>query len=206
MMVRWLAGLLALALVIVPAYPQDKKDSEKPAPAKSKAKKPIALVGYKAEMLRGFTLYISDESQKHLDDANYELKPMDVLDRELAGIERVMLPKMLALLRTVKIFVEWDQPESHQTGGLIVARYWFDGAQGLSMLRSGKDARKANNVEILNMKFLTEKWQPGKNRDQIVILHELSHAVQFHLLAAFEPAVKAAYRQAMDRGLYDNVK
>ena len=206
MMERWLAGLLALAFVLNCASAQEKKEGEKPAPAKGKGKTPIPLVGYKAEVLRGFTLYISEESQKHLNDADFELKPMEVLDRELAGIERVMLPKMLALLRTVKIFVEWDLPESRISGGLVVARYWYDGMMGLSMLRSGKDARKANNVEILNMKFLTEKWQPGKDRDQIVILHELSHAVQFHLLAAYEPALKAAYKQAMDRGLYDNVK
>ena len=45
---------------------------------------------------------------------------------------------------------------------------------------------------------------PG--HDQIVLLHELSHAVHGHLIGHDNPAVLAAYKQAMDRGLYDKVK
>jgi hypothetical protein len=97
MKLRWLTGLLALALAVGAAAGQEKKDSEKPA-TKGKTKAPVPLIGYKAEMVRGFTLYVSDESKSHLDDEKYDLKPREVLDKELAGIERVMPPKMLALL------------------------------------------------------------------------------------------------------------
>ena len=209
---RWLTGLLALGFAVGVAAGQDKTAPDKPAADKpaekpKKTKPPLQLAGYTAKVVRGFTLYISDESKTHLEDEQYELKPLEVLDKELAGIERVMLPKMVTLLKTVKIFVEWDMPESHpQGGGTIVARYFYDSAGGLAMAQSGKDWRKANNIEILNTKYLTEKWQPGKSRDQIVLLHELSHAVEAHLLQAYVPALKAAFQQAMDRGLYANVK
>src|SRR5262249_49541767 len=59
---------------------------------------------------------------------------------------------------------------------------------------------------ILNMRHLTEKWQPDKHRDQIVILHELSHAVHSHLLGNNNPTIKGAFSQAIERGLYLNVK
>jgi hypothetical protein len=198
MTVRCLTGLLALAVALSGAAAQEKKAG--------KPKAPVALAGYKGELIHGFHVYFSDETQKHLDDPQYQLKPHDVIDKELAGIERVMTSKALALLRTVVVFVEWDQPESKVAGGVAVARYWYDGSRGVSMARSGLDPRKANNIEVLNMKYLTEKWQPGKANDQIVLLHELSHAVHGHLIGHDNPAVLAAYKQAMDRGLYDKVK
>lgn len=209
MRLRWLTGLFALAIATGPLTAQEKKPSEKPASSKDKPSIPAhAVPGYTVKKLRGFHLLVSDETKGHLDDAKYDLKPMDVLDKELTGIERVMPSQMLKLLKTIAIFVEWDDPESKSADGkgVVVARYWYDSGNGLGMLKNGRNPLKANNIEILNMRHLTEKWQPDKHRDQIIILHELSHAVHFHLLGNNNVAIKTVYNQAMERGLYDNVK
>src|SRR5262249_7656867 len=60
--------------------------------------------------------------------------------------------------------------------------------------------------EILNMCHLTEKWQPEKNSDQIILLHEMCHAIHSHILGNENQYVKASFAQAMDRGLYAEVK
>jgi hypothetical protein len=180
-------------------------------PSKKKAEKPRipanAIPGYTVKKLEGFHLLVSDETAKHFDD-KLERKPMDVLELELKGICRVMPPRMLKVLQTVAVFVEWDDPEARPAGtnGVVVARYWYDSGNGLGMLRGGRNPLKANNIEVLSMKYLTEKWQPGKTNEQIIILHELSHAVHNHLVGGRNPAVQAAYRQAMDRSLYEQVK
>lgn len=182
---------------------------EKPSGKKSdKPRIPAnAVPGYTVKKLEGFHLLISDETTKHLDD-KYERKPIDVLQLELKGIARVVTPRMLKVLQTIAIFVEWDDPESHPPGtdGTIVARYWYDSGNGAGMFRNGRNPLKANNVEILSMKYLTGKWQPGKTNEQIILLHEVSHAVHNHLVGGRNPGVQAAFRQAMDRGLYDEVK
>jgi hypothetical protein len=74
------------------------------------------------------------------------------------------------------------------------------------MAMQGRPAYKANNIEILNMRHLTEKWQPGKPSEQIVLLHEMCHAVHSHILGNKNPIIMAAYNQAMDRQLYQDVK
>jgi hypothetical protein len=71
------------------------------------------------------------------------------------------------------------------------------------MLAEGKHPLKANNVTILRMLSLTLEHQPGHDSGRCVILHEMAHAVHHQLLGPGNRAVAAAYRQAMERGLYD---
>lgn len=185
--------------------------AQEKTPAKKKSNKSLipekAVPGYTVKKLEGFHLLISDETTRHLDD-QYERKPMEVLEMELKGIARVVTSRQLKILQTIAIFVEWDDPEAHpaNTGGVVVARYWYDSGNGIGMFREGRNPLKANNVEILTMKFLTEKWQPGKSNEQLILLHEVSHAIHNHLVGGRNPIVQAAYQQAMDRKLYDEVK
>src|SRR5215203_5213160 len=99
---RWLIGTLALLLVgFGVSFGQDKKGSDKTSdkPATGKADKPripaSAVPGYTVKKVRGFHLLISDETTGHESDEKYQLKPSEVLDRELAGVERVMPSRML---------------------------------------------------------------------------------------------------------------
>src|SRR5262249_37119699 len=77
------------------------------------------------------------------------------------------------------------------------------GDRALWSLRNDKHPLKANNVEIISLKSLTREHQPGVKQERCVILHELSHAVHLHLMTRFDADIKAAYRQALERGLYD---
>jgi hypothetical protein len=185
------------------------RPDDKPAKPPKKPPREIKVPGYTSKQLEGFTVLISDETKSHLEDEEFERKPLDVLQLELIGISRVMQPRMLKALQTIAIFVEWDDPESKPKdggGGVIVARYWYDPGRGMGMAMGGRNPLKANNIEILNMKHLTGKWQPGKSSEQIILLHEMCHAVHSQLLGSDNPLIKAAYNQAMERHLYDNVK
>jgi hypothetical protein len=53
------------------------------------------------------------------------------------------------------------------------------------------------------MKTLTAEHQPKTDSGRCVLLHEIAHAVHDNLLGWENPLVKAAYRQAMERKLYD---
>lgn len=204
---RWFTPILALAFFLTPALADDKPKDDKPKTGSPK--KLLQLDGYNTHMIEGFTVFVSNESTRHFDEDKYKRKPMEVLELELKGICRVMPPKMLKILQTVKVFVEWEDPESKPKDGrpgIVVARYWYDSGRGLGMAQSGRDPRKANNIEILTMRHLTEKWQPGRTSEQIILLHELCHAVHSHLLGNDNQLVKATYQAASDRGLYNQVK
>ncbi len=200
---RLLLPVCALFLAATPLLAQSKPKSSKKPPA------PLAIPGYTVREMEGFTLYVSEQTKEHENDGEFERKPMEVLELELKGISHLMQPKMLTVLQTIKVFVEWDDPESKPKdggSGVVVARYWYDAGRGIGMLKAGRSPYKANNIEILNMKFLTGKWQPGKTSDQIILLHEMCHAIHAHILKNDNPIVKAAYNQAMERGLYQSVK
>jgi hypothetical protein len=62
-----------------------------------------------------------------------------------------------------------------------------------------------NNVEVMSLKTLTGLHQPGKDKDQIILLHELCHTVHHVFLGGENRDVMAAYRSAMDRKLYQDV-
>jgi hypothetical protein len=47
--------------------------------------------------------------------------------------------------------------------------------------------------------------QPGADKDQIVLLHELCHTVHHVFIGNEDPAIKRCYQLAMDRTLYQKV-
>jgi len=59
-----------------------------------------------------------------------------------------------------------------------------------------------NAVEIMTLKRLTEMHQPGRDKDQIILLHELCHTVHHVFLGNTNADVSTAYKLAMDRSLY----
>src|SRR5262249_22772923 len=61
---------------------------------------------------------------------------------------------------------------------------------------------KANCVEVLSIRRLGEVRRPGTALQQIIILHEMAHAVHHRLLGWDNPELEAVYKQAMDRKLY----
>lgn len=176
------------------------------APNKRKVlKEPIP--GYKHQKIEGFDVLVHEAVIEHNDDAEYKRKPLDVLELELSTITGILPPKAVDVLRKLVIWVEWhDEEDPDLQRGAIAKYYYTSGNRSLWSLRKGKHPLKANNVEIINMKSLTEEHQPGVKFERCVILHELAHAVHFHIYGGENPNIKATYAQAMQRQLYDKSK
>jgi hypothetical protein len=195
-----LTALFLLALGLATA--QDKKAGTALPGTKSKLP---AVTGYERRILEGFQILINKIIlEKPIDD--YAKKPFEVLEDELKSINRLILPKIVKELQLVPIWVEWDGGEKKANGGRTVAVYY--GGPAFAYLRrdSTVDPRKANNIEVVTLKFLTELKQPGKDKQQVVLLHELVHAVHDKVLNRENPDIKAAYEQAKQRELYVNVE
>jgi hypothetical protein len=165
------------------------------------ADKPIETpAGYEKQNVEGFTVFVNYKVLDHKNDGFGRL-PIDVLRRELADLKRILVPKIVEVLQEVPIWAEWDETDKQSPG--VLARYYGGTAEGL--LQLGGDPRKANCVEVLSIRRLAEIRKPGTTLQQIIILHEMAHAVQHRLLGWDNPELEATYKQAMDRKLYQQV-
>jgi hypothetical protein len=174
----------------------------KVVPPKVDEKSKLKVPDYAVFKVQGFTVLLHSDVLKVPED-KYEKKPLDVLDGELATIVNVMSPKSVEVLRRLIIWVEWDDVRSLENGRSGVSVAVYRGGSAEAMLLNNLHPLKAQTVDILNMKSLTEEHQPKKDSGRCVLLHEFAHAVHDQILTMDHPGVKAAFTQAMDRKLYD---
>jgi hypothetical protein len=167
---------------------------------KTKNRSADPFAGYKKRKIEGFTVILNDKVLE-ADVTKFERKPLDVLELELKRIVAIMTPRAVKALQNVAIWVEWDDVDKKSP--LTVAKYY--GGSSLWALDQGKNPLKANNIEILRMRRLTEIHQPKSKFQQCILLHEMAHAVHHQLFTWDDPLIKSAYKQAMERKLYDNV-
>ena len=115
-----------------------------------------------------------------------------LLTQKLTDIRRVLPTASVERLTAIPIWIE------EQAYGLHGLRF----NPSVQWLREhGQDPRKANGVEICNLNdFLTWKDQPW------FVLHELAHAYQFNVLGDSNRDVLAAFHNAQQKGLYQQVK
>ena len=194
---RSVAVVLAL-LVAGPVFGQPKADKT-PAP-KLKAEQ---VPGYTPKLVEGFTVVLSDETMRHLDDPKFKKKPIEVLAQEFKAITAAMPAKSVKILQRLLFFVEWDERKALGNGvaGGAVAVYY--GGHQLSMLARGMPPLKAKNITVLSMRSLAQEHQPDVESGRCVLLHEIAHAVHDQLLGRENPTVFAAYKQARERKLVD---
>jgi len=173
--------------------------------ADHKPQKPASFP-YQTRAIEGFTVYINNEVLRQKKNDEWKYQALTVLASELKLVVSVMPPKALKLVHGIKVWVEWDDPDPKMPSW--VAAYYGGAAPWL--LAEGKDPRKANCIVILSLRRLTEDRQPKPGHEktprQSIVLHELAHAIHFDLFARNNSAVKDAYRQAMERRLYDEVE
>ncbi len=193
---------LPVALVLLTtlfAGADDKAGKDKQPAAKAPA---LNVPGYRTRTVEGFTVLVSNTVLEQ-DVSKYERKPLEVLELELETVRRVMYPRAVkALQQGVFVFVEWEEELEDMPNAVAV---YYGGSQ-LSMLKKGKTPLKAKNVEVLNLKRITRARQPGAKQAICFLLHEFTHAVHDQVLNGQNPLIKAAYQQAMDRKLYDEVE
>jgi hypothetical protein len=149
---------------------------------------------YKVVKAAGFTVFIHPEVQSHPEDMKAGL---DMLETQLTNIQNALPKDKLAQLSTVRFWLEWDlRPDAN-------AMAWVHGGTKGQLKHAGLNPDKANDVVIGRLKVCVNNHRKGQ---PWFILHELAHSYHFLVLGGENAAVKAAYKQAMERKLYDNVK
>lgn len=141
---RW--PLLVVALTVATVLAQ-------PVPKPKGAKKDDAPSGYRKDDLRGFTLYFSDEVLQADRASKLERTPLEALERELIIVERVLPADKLKKLKTVPIWVEWDESLAMANGRKGRALAVFFGGHQASLL-GDRNPLKSNAVTILSLKSL----------------------------------------------------
>jgi predicted Zn finger-like uncharacterized protein len=155
--------------------------------------------GYETRRIQGFTMLLSTQAIKEA--KKQRGKPFEALLVEFDGLIEVLPQNALDALRRVLIWIEWDNIDRSNPN--VLAKYYG----GAIWMRDPSEHRlKSNAVELLSLKKLAEEKNLSLDRTRLVLLHELAHAVH-HLLVGFDNRdVNFAYKQAMDRRLYDKVQ
>jgi hypothetical protein len=145
---------------------------------------------YQKETADGFQILIHPDVLKHKDECAEMRKE---LQAQLQAVVHVMPARPLATLRKVRIWVEWEKKKSG-------AAEFHPSAAWLR--EHGYNPEKAGCVELCNTRNFV-KWSRGEQ--PWMVLHELAHAYHFLVLGENHAGIKAAYKQAVDRKLYQSV-
>jgi hypothetical protein len=159
--------------------------------------------GYVRQDIEGFTVYVNKTVLQQPRD-RWGRQPLIALERELNDLRRILIPKIFSVLQDVPIYVEWDERPNQKNNMVTIARYWHRNA-GEGMRPYGADPARAGCIEVLTLRVLDELRHPGTALQQVVILHEMVHAVHDRLIGWDNPEVEATFQQAVDRKLYDEV-
>jgi len=146
---------------------------------------------YNKREIQGFTVLVHPEVDKHPEEAKAAFAE---LDAQLKKINEVVPEKPLASLKKIKFWVEWET-KKNGAAEFHVSSGWLKD--------NGYNPDKAHGIEINNLKNFvawSQKTQPW------MILHELAHSYHFTVLGDKYGPLQDAYKQAMERKLYDSVE
>lgn len=146
---------------------------------------------YRQRIIEGFTILMAPELLRHdLETAAC----IGEVESQLRAIAGAVQPDRLAILGRSRIWIEWqanpDGAAAHHTSG-----QWLE--------RNGFNPDKAGDVEINNVRNFVG-WSRGAQ--PWMLMHELAHAYHARKRREVGDAIESAYRQAMSRGIYDEVK
>jgi hypothetical protein len=177
MRARLLLGVLCSAVTVAPTAAQEQKFTPTSA--------------YKKEFIEGFLVLINPEVLKQKEDTQ-ELRKE--LRAQFTAIGRVVPVGPLAVLKRVRIWVEWEKKKEG-------AAEFHPSAAWLK--ENGYNPDKAGGVELSNARNFV-KWSGAEQ--PWMVLHELAHAYHHLVLGEKHASIETAYKQAMDRKLYDSVE
>ncbi len=170
---------------IVVSRPEQVEVLSRPKPAYTATK------DYTVRKVEGFEVLVHPDA---VADKKEDAAAMKELRRQLAEMERVLPAETMGRMRKVRIWMEHRQKNSKSAAQFHVSKGWLKG--------NGYNPEKTGGVEISSTKFFVE-WagtQPN------MLLHEFAHAWHNLVLGAEHAGIRSAYKQAMDRKLYDKVK
>lgn len=191
-----------------PTSGQKKVEPSSAKPAEVEPDKPIAVFGtllkemvpgYETRRYRGFKFLLSTQVVK--ESHKEKGKPIQALQAEFDGLVRVLPANALKHLRSILIWIEWDNLDRRNPN--VLAKYY---ANRIWLLDGSAHPLKSNAVEVLSLKKLSQEQAAAREKSRLVLLHELAHAVHRLALGFNNVDVTFAYNQAMDRRLYDKVK
>ena len=197
---------LLLTWVLAGAGPAALAQPAKPKPVDRKKLLANPVPGYTLKKIEGFDVLVQDQVLRHNDDAEYKRKPLDVLELELGTVVRVLPKKVEQALTSIVIWAEWDDETDPDYGKAVAKYYGVSGGVSGWSLANNKHPGKANAVEIVSVKSLTEEHQPAGKAERCVLLHEFAHAIHYQVIGNRNDAVRSAYTVAMDRKLYSESK
>lgn len=168
--------------------------------------KPVApgeVPGYTRQVIEGFTVLVSKEAAS-ADATGFEKKPAEVLEQELKLVVAALPKKHLEFVRSIPVWVEWDEKVAlpNIREGFATAVYY--GGSQQSLLPDGKNSPRFRAVTVLSLAKLTAIHQPQNDFPGSILLHEFAHAVHDQRVGRdTAAAIGTAYRQALERKLYD---
>jgi len=159
-------------------------------PAAATAPAPYdAIDQYESRPMQGWTVLVNKRLLTKDDLAATSLKE---LDSQLYLASTHLPAKTLGVLKKVKIWMELDD-KAFPGGVYHPSADWLE--------QHGHNPAKAKCVEIGNARHLID-W----SHDQpYMLLHELSHAYHDQVLGYDNPAVKAAFADAVESKRYESV-
>jgi hypothetical protein len=146
---------------------------------------------YVVRRMSGFELLIHPDVVKDKKEHDAAMKE---LRRQLDEMPKYLAADRLARLRKVRLWVERRQSGAKSAAQFHPSRGW--------LLGNGYNPDKQGCVEISNTKFFVA-WAGAQ---PYMVMHELAHAYHNLVLGAGHAGIKSAYKQAMDRKLYEKVK
>lgn len=175
-------GVLPLLLSVAFCYP-GRLGGEEPAEFYDPVEKKI----------EGWTIAVDPRllSKEHEETGK---KAFEALANHLQRITYITPEDRLARLRKLRIWLELDNPklgnmQYHPDRGWLLAH--------------GHDPRLVKHVHIPRARKLYDPKMWAKH--PYVVLHELAHAYHDHVLGFDDPEIIAAYDDAKEKGIYDQV-
>ncbi len=145
---------------------------------------------YQKQTLEGFQLYLHPDALKQ--EAVLK-ETLELLGDKLAEIKRLLPADRVDRLSQIPFWIEWKvRPKG--AAEVHISAAW--------LRENGYNPDKRFGVEINNM----ENFILWTKRDQpMMVLHELAHAYHHRFLGARHAGIDAAFQQAKERKLYDEV-
>jgi hypothetical protein len=163
--------------------------AEKPAPAEAPAK--IGWVDTVDKQMHGWTVVVDTKLAEAAPDSP-GARALSMLDNHLERISILLPEDKLAAVRKLKIFIQEEHP-TLKTMGYHPEVGW--------LTERGYDPRLAKMVHIPRASTLIDRSQMLKH--PAVILHELAHSYHDQVLGFDDPSVLKAYKEAMEKGIYE---
>jgi hypothetical protein len=145
---------------------------------------------YTKQQIEGFTIYVHPSVKQHPKEAKAAFQE---LAEQLQKIKLVVPAKAYASLQKIPFWFEWEV-KPRGAAEYHVSSNWLK--------EHDYNPEKVRCVEINN----TRNFVLWSQRDQPwMVLHELAHSYHHTVLGEHHAGLAAAYKQAMERRLYDKV-